>query len=217
MSFYSGTPQCCFPGPLTGNPLQGLCEKACIEAKKVFDACMKQIQETGVVVTVTEFTPANPALPLTFVSATCTSGTVPITNLTINRFEDRPCFARVTGEVSVPVTITYTDANGVTGTTTTTILVDEDVVLYVPQPSVVPFTVEAFATCMGVDGDYTGTNQFTLDACLTVILKVVCPVDILVPSYGYAKIPPCQEFTQDVCTGFFDLPLYPTQNPVFDN
>lgn len=217
MSFYSGTRQCCFPGPITGNPMQGLCEKVAIEAKKVFDACMKQVQENNVVVTVTDYTPADPALPLTFVSATCNSGTVPINNLTINRFEDRPCFARVTGEVVVPVTITYTDANGASGTATASITVDEDVVLYVPQPSVVPFTVEAFATCMGVDGDYTGENQFTLDACITVILKVVCPVDILVPSYGYAKIPPCQEFTQDVCSGFFDLPLYPSQNPVIEN
>lgn len=217
MSFYSGTRQCCFPGPITGNPLTGLCEKVAIEAKKVFDACMKQIQENNVVVTATDFTPADPAQPLTFVSAMCTSGTVPISNLTINRFEDRPCFARVTGEVNIPITITYTDANGVTGTATANITVDEDVVLYVPQPSVVPFTVEAFATCMGVDGDYTGNNEFTLDACITLILKVVCPVDILVPSYGYAKIPPCQEFTQDVCSGFFDLPLYPTQNPVIEN
>jgi len=217
MSFYSGTRQCCFPGPITGNPLQGLCEKVAIEAKKVFDACMKQIQETNVVVTVTDYVPANPALPLTFVSATCSSGTVPITNLSINRFEDRPCFARVTGEVNLPITITYTDANGVSGTATANITVDEDVVLYVPQPSVVPFTVEAFATCMGVDGDYTGENEFTLDACITLILKVVCPVDILVPSYGYAKIPPCQEFTQDVCTGFFELPLFPAQQTILPN
>lgn len=216
MSFFSGTPQCCYPGPLTGNPLNGLCEKACIEAKKVFDACMKQVQESGVMVTATGFTPADPALPLTFVSATCSSGTVPIRNLTVNRFEDRPCFARVTGEVDIPITITYTDANGVLGTATATLTVDEDVVLYVPQPSVVPFTVEAFATCMGVDGDFAGDDTFTLDACITLILKVVATVDMLVPSYGYAKIPPCQEFTQDVCTGFFDLPLYPTQNPVCD-
>ena len=217
MSFYSGAPQCCFPGPMTGNPLNGLCEKACIEAKKVFDACMKQVQETGVVVTTTDYTPENPTLPLTFVSATCTSGTVPITNLTINRFEDRQCFARVTGSVNVPVNITYTDSTDATGTTTATIAEPIDVVLYVPQPSVIPFTVEAFATCAGVDGTYTGENQFTLNACITLILKVVSTVDMLIPSYGYAKIPPCQEFSQDVCTGFFDLPLYPTQNPVIDN
>jgi len=214
MSFYSGTRQCCFPGPITGNPLQGLCEKVAIEAKKVFDACMKQIQETNVVVTVTDYVPANPALPLTFVSATCSSGTVPITNLSINRFEDRPCFARVTGDVVVPITINYTDANGTAGTGAGTITINEDVVLYVPQPSIVPYTIRAFSTCLGVDGEYVGENVFSIDACITTILKVIVPTDVLVPTYGYCKVPPCQEFAQDVCTGFFDLPLYPATNPV---
>ena len=44
MSFYSGNRQGCNPGPIAGNPLNGLCEKACIQTRKVFDACMKQLQ-----------------------------------------------------------------------------------------------------------------------------------------------------------------------------
>lgn len=58
-------------------------------------------------------------------------------------------------------------------------------------------------------GAYTGTNQFTVDACVTIILKVVMEVELLVPSYGYSAIPPCQEYTQEVCAGFFELPVFP--------
>ncbi len=216
MSFYSGNQQGCCPGPIVGNPLNGLCEKACIQTTKVFDACMKQIQETDVRVTVTNYTPANPALPLTFVTANCNPEGVTLTNLTVDRFEDRPCFARVTGTINLPITITYTDANGVTGTATGTITINQDVVLYVPQPSIVPYRIEAFATCLGVDGEYVAENVFNIDACITVILRVVVDAELLVPTYGYCKIPPCQDFTQDVCTGFFDLPLYPAQQPVID-
>ena len=50
--------------------------------------------------------------------------------------------------VDIPITVTYTDANGVAGTGTGTIAVPVDVVLYVPQPSVVPYQVTAFANAI---------------------------------------------------------------------
>lgn len=214
MSFYSGNCSNCKPGPITNNPLNGLCEKACIETKKVFDACMKQVQENDVNITVTGFTPADPVLPLTFVSCSSDTTNVTINDLVVDRFDDRPCFARVTGSVSVPVTINYTDANGVAGSATGSVNVSQDVVLYVPQPSIVPYQIEAFANLVCSDGEFVGDGVFSVDICLTLITKVVVVADILVPTYGYCQIPPCQEFTQDVCTGFFDLPLYPAQQPV---
>ncbi len=217
MSFFSGDRQGCCPGPIVGNPLNGLCEKACIQTTKVFDACMKQIQENDLQLTVTYPDGVTYTDPLTFVSATCNPDGVTLNNLVVDRFEDRPCFARVTGDVVIPVTITFTDATGATGTGTTTITIRQDVILYIPQPSIVPYRIQAFATCLGVDGDYVGNNVFSIDACITTIIRVVVDAEILVPTYGYCKIPPCQEFTQDVCSGFFDLPLYPAQQPVTNN
>ena len=214
MSFYSGSRNSFCPGPIQGNPLNGLCEKACIHTKKVFDACIRQMQETDVQLTVTDLTPENPAQPLTFVSVRCVGTDVTISDLVVDRFDDKPCFARVSGTVNVPVVVTYTDANGVTGTGNSTISVNTDVVLYVPQPSIVPFTIEAFASCLSPDGEYVGNNVFSIDTCLSIILRVVVEAELLVPTYGYCPIPPCQEFTQDACSGFFDLPLYPAQQPV---
>lgn len=217
MSFYSGNRQGNFPGPMMGNPLNGLCEKAVIQVKKVFDACLKQVVENNTQVNVTSYSPASPTLPLTFTSCSSTGTGVTVSNLVVTRFDDRPCFARVSADVTIPININYVDASGVAGVATGSITVTNDVVLYVPQPSIVPYTIEAFGSAVCSDGDYTGTDLFTLDLCITILMKVVVEADILIPTYGYAQIPPCQEFTQDVCSGFFDLPLFPSQQPVCPN
>ncbi len=214
MSFFSGGRLPNYPGPLTGNPLNGLCEKACISAKKVFDACIKQLQESDVLVTAFDFNPPNPIEPLTFVSAEAIPGETTICNLNIDRLDDKPCFARVTADVTIPIIITYTDANCVTGTAKANVVISEDVILYIPQASVIPATIEATAGLSTPDGEYVGNGVFSLDFCISIILKVVVEAEILVPSYGYCPIPACQDYTQDACSGYFDLPLFPAQQAV---
>lgn len=214
MSFFSGNRQGCNPGPITGNPLNGLCEKACIQTTKVFDACMKQLQLDNTTIILDNLNPAEPTLPLSFVGCSTQTNDVVINNLLVDRFDDKPCFARVTGTVAVPITVGYTDADGVAGTGTGTINIPVDVVLYVPQPSVVPYRVTAFANAICSGGSYVDGSTFNISTCVTLIIRVVVDAELLVPTYGYCQIPPCQDFTQDVCTGFFDLPLYPAQQSV---
>ena len=72
MSFFCNFKSDRCPGPINGNPMNGLCEKVCIQAKKVFDACMRQTQETGLVLNITNPNPPSPTYPLTFVSAKST-------------------------------------------------------------------------------------------------------------------------------------------------
>ncbi|MCI5497597.1 MAG: hypothetical protein MR412_03305 [Firmicutes bacterium] len=214
MSFFSGNRQGCNPGPITGNPLQGLCEKACIQTRKVFDACMKQIQMDGTQVILTNQQPQNPTAPLTFVGCTTLTENVTITNLVVDRFEDKPCFARVTGNVSVPITVNYTDNNSTAGSGTGIVTIPIDVVLYVPQPSIIPYQVTAFANAICSGGRFVEGSTFAIDPCITLIIRVVVDAELLIPTYGYCQIPPCQDYTQDVCSGYFDLPLYPAQQPV---
>ena len=214
MSFFSGNRQGCNPGPINNNPLQGLCEKACIQTTKVFDACMKQLQLDDTTITLTDLTPENPTEPLTFVGCSANTSDVTISNVVVDRFDDKPCFARVTGSVAVPITVSYTDATGTAGIGTGTITVPVDVVLYVPQPSVVPYQITAFANAICAGGSFTDGTTAVVDACVTVIIRVVVDAELLVPTYGYCQIPPCQDYSQDVCSGFFDLPLYPSQQPV---
>ena len=214
MSFFSGNRQGCNPGPITGNPLTGLCEKACIQTRKVFDACMKQLQLENTSITLDGLTPADPVLPLTFVGCTTQTDNVIIENLLVDRFDDKPCFARVSGTAVAPITITYTDANGVAGSGVGSITLPFDVVLYVPQPSIIPYQVTAFANAICAGGNFVDGTTFSIDLCLTMIIRVIVDAELLVPTYGYCQIPPCQDFTQDVCSGFFDLPLYPSQQSV---
>ena len=209
MSFFNNFQSDRCPGQINGNPLNGLCEKVCIQAKKVFDACMQQSQLNGVVLDIENLTPANPTYPLTFISAKSTTSTGVISNLLIEPLSERQGSARVKTDVIIPVSVAYTDANGVEGVATASITINKDVILNVPSASIMPYSIEALVSLISTQGTYTAENQFTIDACVSIILKVVMDVELLIPAYGYAAIPPCQEYTQEVCAGFFELPMYP--------
>ena len=209
MSFFTNNATDRGPGRINGNPLNGLCERAVIQAQKVFDACIRQTQEEGITLALTGFNPENPVYPLTFLSARSTTNQGTVTNIKIDRLPDRQRFARVQATVTVPMEVVYTDANGVQGTAQSSVSVDQDIIMYIPEPSIIPFTVDAVVSIVAPEGIYVEGPTFTVTCCITMIMKIVMPVELLVPSYGYATIPPCQEYTQEVCSGFFDLPVYP--------
>ena len=211
MSFYTDSRPGIFPGQ-TNNITNGLCERIAIQATKVFDACINQAQIDNYSLTLSNFNPANPTAPLTFISGSSVGSSATVSNLVITRFEDRPNFARVQANINIPVTVAYTDANNIPGSASGTITLSQDVVLYVPQPSLTPIDVIAFGSAVIASATYNATTGgFTISACVTTILKVVAVVDVLVPSYGYTQIPPCTPYTgDDICPGIFDLPLYPT-------
>ncbi|MBR2442502.1 MAG: hypothetical protein IKB20_05530 [Clostridia bacterium] len=209
MSFFSNFQSDKCPCSMTGNPLNGLTEKVCIQAEKIFDAGIKQTQIENYSLTLTDPDPATITYPLTFVSARTLSSSATVSDLTIDRQADKRC-ARVQGTVSVPVEVLYTDANGVDGSATATVTMPFDVFLFVPAPSIMPFEVRAVVSVVAPDATYNPDTQgFTANLCVTMILKIAMPVELLVPSYGYCAIPPLQEYSQEVCAGFFELPLYP--------
>ncbi len=209
MSFYSNFQSDKCPGTMTGNPLNGLTEKVCIQAEKIFDAGIKQTQIENYALTLTDISIENPTYPLTFISARSTSAEAVVTNLNIERQADKHC-ARVQATVTVPLEVLFTDATGVEGSATASVSLNQDVLLFVPAPSIIPFSVRAIVSAVAPEGVYNPDTQgFTVSLCVTVILKIAMPVEVLVPSYGYCAIPPAQEYSQEVCAGFFELPLYP--------
>lgn len=210
MSFCNNnsTPDRC-PGNINGNPMNGLCEKVCIQTVKIFDACILQTS-IDATVALTSLAPANPTLPLTFTSGSSTSQTGTITALTITPIADRQGLSRVTATISIPVQIAYTDADGKAGTGIGSISLNQDVVMCVPTGSVITPNIAATVNVASPRGVYVSDNTFSITCCVTVILSVQAPVNLLIPSYGYCKIPPCTEFSQDACQGVFDLPIFPT-------
>lgn len=211
MSFYINNNNPNRPGPIVGNPLNGLCEKALIETKKVFDACIFQTTETGIVLTTANYSPANPTLPLTYISTEADpDNPATISDVVITRLTDRPNFANVTGTVTIPLIVTYRDATGVLGTATSSLTYPVNAVLFVPQPSLHPVSIEVTAQFRSQIGSYTGENTFTVTGCLQIILKVVATVLLLIPTYGYPEIPPAQVGEANACPGIFDTPIFPT-------
>ena len=209
MSFFSNFQSDKCPGAITGNPLNGLMEKVCIQAEKIFDAGIKQTRLENYSLTLTDVTPTTVTYPLTFVSARSVSAEATVTNLTVERQPDKQC-ARVQATVSVPVEVLFTDANGTDGSATATVSLPVDAFLYVPAPSIMPFSVRALVSVVAPDGTYNEETQgFNVSLCVTLIIKISMPVEVLVPSYGYCMVPPLQEYSQEVCAGFFELPLYP--------
>lgn len=210
MSFYINNNNCCRPGGIYGNPMTGLCEKALIQVKKIFDACKKQTSEVGLILSLTNFNPANPTLPLTYISASTTNVAPTVSNVVIDRISRRPNFANVSATISIPILVSYRDANGVIGTAESSIVLTENVVLFVPQPSATPIRVEAFATFITTTGSINPEGrEATTTGCLTVIIKIVADVDILVPSYGYPFIKPCKTTQEQICPPEDELPLFP--------
>ena len=210
MSFYINNNNPNRPGPICGNPMNGICEKVLIETTKVFDACVCSTTETGIILQLTGFNPANPVLPLTYISAENSSGaTATISDLVIDRLDTCPNYANVSFVLTIPVTVTYRDASGVIGTASSTITVNKSVLLFVPQPAMTPVNISAVATFSSRIGTFTSPDIFTVTGCVRIIVRVPSIVDVLVPSYGYPTLPPCQTAPQQACPGVEDLPIYP--------
>lgn len=233
MSFYSykNSNPCACPGAISGNALEGLQEKVCVQVKRVYDSCLQQEQldDKEVVITsyamvanncscnccssadATETVPPTspPVTPITFESCRSTTTEGTIRNLTVERLCDRPCFARVRCKIDVPIDILFADSRCVEYIGKGVITVDKDVLLSIPDESIVPYCLESMVSAICVAGTYLGNNRFSLTVCVTVVLKVLAQVEILIPSYGFCAIPPCEEFAENVCDEFFSLPLFP--------
>lgn len=140
-----------------------------------------------------------------------------ISNLSIERLCDRPQYARVKCSVDVPVDVLFVDQRCQEWMGQANICVDKDVLLCVPEDSVVPFTIESLVSAICVSGSYIGNCTFEITVCVTVVLKVIAEVDIMVPTYGFCEIPPAEEFAENICDEFFSLPLFPQSSCAFEN
>ncbi len=145
----------------------------------------------------------------TFESCRSASTCGTISNLTIDRLCDRPQFARVKGTVNIPIDVLFVDAAGQEWMGRAIVSVNKDVLMAIPEESIVPFTLDSLVSAICVTGTYIGNCVFRITICVTIVLKILAEVELLIPTYGFCQIPPCEEYAENVCDEFFSLPLFP--------
>ncbi|MEF9972455.1 MAG: hypothetical protein RSJ41_01075 [Clostridia bacterium] len=203
-------PEIC-AGRRTGAPCQCACEG---------NTCSCTCQKCGGftyqdAVTNAENSPCPLPVPYgqwTFESCRSSTTNGAIRDLTIERLCDRPQFARVKGTVDIPIDVLFTDQRCQEWMGRATVSVVKDVLLAIPDESIVPFTLESLVSAICVSGVYRGECRFEITICITVVLKILAEVEVMIPSYGFCEVPPCEEYAENVCDEFFSLPLFPQQN-----
>lgn len=198
------------PGTVSSQDSCFVREKVCVQVKKVYDACLQQDLLEDKIVRI-EPDDCSYAKPLKFIGCRNMSSRGIIKELKVTRLEDRPNFARVRAKVGIELFVEFVDADCVKGTGRTIIFIEKDVILFVPDESIIPFEIEATVGATCADGKFLEDFKFELDICFTIILKVIAEVELLIPSFGFCRIPPCEEFAENVCSEFFGLPLFPPQ------
>lgn len=213
MSFYSyknkGNERS--PGLADFEALQCITERVCIQVNKVYDSCLQQESLTDVSIPLTEL---SGTAPYTFISLRNSTSQGGLENVSITRLQDRPNFARVQADVIIPFQIRYSDSTGTEYVTTGSTSVHKDVILYVPDDSIIPYNLEAVVGAVSVTGTITTTGSSSTliaDICISIILKIVAMVELLIPAFGFCEIPPCEEYADEACDDFFALPLFPPQ------
>ncbi len=214
MSFYSyknnGNDRS--PGLIDSQALNCINERVCIQVNKVYDAALQQENFSDTQI-------ALPALtgtaPYTFISLRNSTPQGNVTNLIVTRLPDRPNFARVQADVGIPLQINYSDALGAEYFTTGSITVHKDIIMYVPDDSIIPYSINAVVGAISVVGSFTSVTAdgavLLSDVCVSIVTKVIAQVELLIPAFGFAEFPPEEEYADEACNGFFCMPFFPPQ------
>ena len=182
-----------------GNFQDGLCCRMVIETKRVFDGCAFTDENITLALTTEQQIPQQ----ATFVSARVVSSE--LVDYMVSNGEGGCC--RVYGDVVTRFAVTYS-SDGTLTTVGATYRESRQFLLRLPRPgSLVPYSIEV-QTYMSVGGGaILGSNAVSISGCMLQIVKVTAPVDILVPTYGYCKYPPC---TGTVCPGVTADRIFPS-------
>lgn len=185
-----------------GNFQDGLCCRMVIETKRVFDGCAFTDENITLALTTEQQIPQQAV----FVSARVVSSE--LVDYMVSNGSGGCC--RVCGDIVTRFAVTYS-ANGTFTTVGATYRESREFLLHLPQSgSLVPYSIEV-QTYMSIgSGAILGSNAVSITGCLLQIIKVTAPVDILIPTYGYCKYPPC---TGSACRGVNVDRIFPRFEP----
>lgn len=194
-------------GRIVGSPLKGLCERVCIEVKRVLDGCMTRVQNQTFVLRLSAV-PAVAVPPFTY--AGCNScGSTTFINTVL--YPQAGVTTRVSGDAVLPVTVAFTDSVGNNFCVAATLTIHRDICLRLPSDRFMPFSLEAEAQFVSEIGSFLTDDTVSVTGCYVIINKVTVRVDMLVPSYGYCVYPECTSCGEDACNNIMTLPIFPAE------
>ena len=182
-----------------GNFEDGLCCRMVIETKRVFDGCAFTDDNITLALTTEDQIPQSAV----FVSARVIGSE--LVDYAVSSSGTCGCH-RVCGEIVTRFAVTYS-ANGALTTVQATYRENREFLLHLPDNnSLVPYSIEVQTYMTIGSGAIIGPNAVSITGCMLQIIKVTAPVDILVPTYGYCKYPPC---TGSACSGINISRIFP--------
>lgn len=191
-------------GRINGNPLCGLCERVCIEVKKIHDGCISRLQNiTFNDLILTDFFPNSGVAPYSFISAENSSAPI-INNLSITNLDTGRI--RVRYDAVFPVRVTFTDSLNNIITAETNVIVPRDIVLSPPEDGR-EYSIEIVGRLLSRIGVVNDNLTATITCCIAIITRVVVMADIVIPTYGECVYPNCVGF-EDTCTVLFNTPPF---------
>ena len=190
-------------GRISGNPLNGLCERMCINVDCVIDACRSRRDGQNVTATLSDFTGGTVA-PFTYVDAHDTGDS----SFTVDSVESTEGNCRsVSGTLNVPMIVQYRDANGTCGCARCTMELTRQLMLRVPESETADYRFDGRGIVVCTSGAFLSNDVISLTFCIVETYKTLVNADILVPTYGFAVYPDCTECNG--CNRLLNLPIFP--------
>lgn len=176
-------------GRITGSALNGLCDRMCINVECVIDGCQSRKESQTATVELTDIT-AGAVPPFTFVRAEDNGESSFVVQ---SSCENGANCRNVTGVLSVPVTVYFTDQRGVCCSGRAVITLTKQLALRVPSNPATPYTFVGDGIIICFNGTFLSDRVVTLTYCIVETYKTVIKADILVPTYGFAVYPDCRD------------------------
>lgn len=176
-------------GRISGNPLNGLCERMCINVDCVIDACRSRRANQTASVALTDMS-VGMASPFEFIDA---HGTGDSEFIVENVTQTNGTCRQVSGTLRVSLIVHFRDANGVCGCARATLQLPRQIMLRVPQDDTADyrFTGEGVVVC--TSGAFLSDSVVALTFCIAETYRTLVNADVLVPTYGFAVYPECRE------------------------
>lgn len=179
-----------------------------ISVPRVLDSAVVVLHEDQCVIN-TGNLPSTAAAPFTVKAIKAMPAETQMQQTTVQRLSCNTNCSRVTADVSIPLTMTITDASGAEFETYSNVTRQIDIVLYIPTDAAFPYTItsEGVMECCGTS--CAGTTTTLRHTCFKILTRVTAVTDLLIPSYGYAPLNPAENYYQSESNNFINQPLFP--------